>query len=571
MATLPVSTAVDISTSIRAGGVLRTQFGTGLLVTLDDALPAGGSNKAQVFADIESVNRVLSAGDALDAATVWFGADPPPKSLYIGRWATVDVATTLQGGTPGSQADIAVANASLRINDADLTVDLSAATTYAAIATALQAAIASGRVDGVTITAGGTNYAAATTTVAFAGGGATRQATGTVLISAGVVTGVTVTDAGEGYTSAPTVTITDTGAGTGATATAVLGGITSALSGATFTYSTAGAFLLTLAGADDIGYMATHSQGTGTDVSGLLGMRLDSTGVDYKAGHDAEAVVDAVGEMTLLASGATPVALMRDVSTPQLHNGIDTDEALSAYAQAGDYVYGQRDTDPQALVTGDTTSKSARVFANQQSHVEPIYTKPGELPDIGLLALMSSQNLNQPASIITPHLKALPNVRPTEITLTQLNELQRKRTNIYTSVANLPGLFGGYTGRAGSWLDAVWWLLWLKNEHELQLYNAQRASRRFNTGILKGTLMQIMAVAERSGGMQPGGRVNAATAEDIRQTTGNQAFDGVLAAGYITWVERVSSPERSWTRRIASPASKLGLRLRTQYIRSSEI
>ena len=97
MATLPVSTAVDISTSIRAGGVLRTQFGTGLLVTLDDALPAGGSNKAQVFADIESVNRVLSAGDALDAATVWFGADPPPKSLYIGRWATVDVATTLQG------------------------------------------------------------------------------------------------------------------------------------------------------------------------------------------------------------------------------------------------------------------------------------------------------------------------------------------------------------------------------------------------------------------------------------------------------------------------------------------
>ena len=145
MATLPVSTAVDISTSIRAGGVLRTQFGTGLLVTLDDALPAGGSNKAQVFADIESVNRVLSAGDALDAATVWFGADPPPKSLYIGRWATVDVATTLQGGTPGSVADIAVANAALRINGADLTVNLSAPTTYAAIATALQAAIASGR------------------------------------------------------------------------------------------------------------------------------------------------------------------------------------------------------------------------------------------------------------------------------------------------------------------------------------------------------------------------------------------------------------------------------------------
>ena len=91
MPTLPVSTVVDIDTAIRSGGVLRTQFGTGLLITLDDALPAGGSNKAQVYADIASVNAALSAGTALDAATVWFGADPPPKSLYIGRWATTDV------------------------------------------------------------------------------------------------------------------------------------------------------------------------------------------------------------------------------------------------------------------------------------------------------------------------------------------------------------------------------------------------------------------------------------------------------------------------------------------------
>ena len=135
------------------------------------------------------------------------------------------------------------------------------------------------------------------------------------------MTGITITDAGEGYTSAPTITIADTGTGTGATATATLGGLTAALAGATMVY-TAGAFVLTLSGADNIGFMETHSQAVGTDISGLLAMRQDSAGVAYLPGHDTEAVVDAVGEMVRLASGATPVALMRDAkhaTGPQRH------------------------------------------------------------------------------------------------------------------------------------------------------------------------------------------------------------------------------------------------------------
>lgn len=69
------------------------------------------------------------------------------------------------------------------------------------------------------VTAAGTGYVQATTTVSFtaapAGG---RTAVGFALVSAaGVVTQVVITDQGLGYTAAPTVTIT--GAGTGATAT----------------------------------------------------------------------------------------------------------------------------------------------------------------------------------------------------------------------------------------------------------------------------------------------------------------------------------------------------------------
>ena len=439
---LPISTFVDISTSVAAGGVLRTEFGTGLLVTTDDAIAAGGPDKAQLFADTAGVNAVFDAGDALDAATVWFSADPPPKSLYIGRWADNDVPTTLRGSTThGTVASLAVANASFSIGGSNVTLNLTTLGTFAALAGGIQ--------------------------------------TGILAIGA-------------------------------------------PFTGATFTYN-AGAFLLTLTGAQDIGYFGPHSVGTGTDISTLLGM-TQAAGATLLLGHDEEEVVDAIGEMVCTAQAGAPVALMLADDAPLTHNTINTREAVAAYAQAGDFVFGLLDTSAQALVSGDVTSQAALAFERQQSHVEPVYSMAGERPDIGLLALMSSQNLNLPASIITPHLKSLPSVRPTIVTENQRVELERKRTNVYTTVGGLPSLVGGFTGRAGSWLDAIWWLLWLKNEMELNIFNAQRASRRFNTAILSDVISQVLRTAVQSGGANPGGRVNAG----LRRTFGKQPATSIL-------------------------------------------
>ena len=538
---LPISTFVDISTAIAAGGVLRTQFGTGLLISTDASIAAGGTGKAQVFSDIDAVNAVFDAGEALDGAAVWFSADPPPKSLYIGRWATTDVATTLRGGSPAVIGDISIANATFSVAGNNVTANLSGASTYTAAATTLQSLIRTaggGEVTGVTVGAGGSSYAQTTTTVAFSGGGATLQATGTVTVTSGAVTAVTVSTPGRGYSSIPTVTITDSGSGTGATATAAISTGDLRLSGATFVYDT-NSFLLTLTGADDIG--ATFgSTGTGTDISTLLGFGV-SSGANYQQGHDAEGVVDAIGEMIALATGTAPVALMLANDAPLTSGGVDTRNAVAAYAQAGDFVFGLLDTSDQALVTGDTSSHAAQAFENEQSHVEPLYSAPGQRPDIGLLALLSSQNLNQPGSIITPHLKSLPGARPTRITETQRRELERKRTNVYTTVGGSPALVGGYTGRAGSWADAVWFLLFLKNELELSIFNAQRASRRFNTAILTDTVTGVMEVAVRSGGVMPGGQVNSSTKQEIISVTGNNDFDGTLVAGYLLWVEQPSA------------------------------
>ena len=141
---LPVSTFVDIRTSIEGGGAVRLPFGRGLLVTTDDALSAGGSGKARLFNNINQVAAVFSTGPALTAATTWFSADPQPQGLWIGRWATVDVATSLTGATltvAANTAPLDASNGSFTVNGQDVTANLAAATTYGAVATAIQAAI----------------------------------------------------------------------------------------------------------------------------------------------------------------------------------------------------------------------------------------------------------------------------------------------------------------------------------------------------------------------------------------------------------------------------------------------
>lgn len=74
----------------------------------------------------------------------------------------------------------------------------------------------------INLTAPGTGYKADTVAVAIAGTG-TGAAARAVVDNAGIITSILVTKPGFGYTAAPTVTITDTGGGIGAEATANTG------------------------------------------------------------------------------------------------------------------------------------------------------------------------------------------------------------------------------------------------------------------------------------------------------------------------------------------------------------
>ena len=156
--TLPVSTLINISSTIATGGVPRNAFGRGLLITTSAVIAAGGSGKLQSYSNLADVISVFS-GTALSDAAVWFSADPAPKDLYVGRWATIDVSTTLQGATPSAATTFTGSAYSLAINGTNISaIDLSTPTAYGPIATAIQTAVAA-VISGTTVTYSATDNA----------------------------------------------------------------------------------------------------------------------------------------------------------------------------------------------------------------------------------------------------------------------------------------------------------------------------------------------------------------------------------------------------------------------------
>ena len=170
-------------------------------------------------------------------------------------------------------------------------------------------------------------------------------------------------------------------------------GATFAVAGSTFT--------LTLAGSDAISPPYFGTPATGTDVSAALGF---SSGEDptYLLGHDAESVVDALGELGQLASGTVAIMLAADAPLTHGTPAIDTRTAVAAYAQAGDFVFGLLETSAQALVANDATSHAALAFSRSQNNVSVAFDSEGSKPDIGLMALDVRAEPQQPSDPSSP-------------------------------------------------------------------------------------------------------------------------------------------------------------------------
>ena len=451
---LDVSTFVQINTRVSAGGVPRPDFGRGLLVTVDDTLPAGGSGKIQAFADINGINTAFASGSPRSDAATWFGADPPPRPLYIGRWANADVSTTLLGAAPAAVGDLSAANSTFVLNGTTVTVNLSTGATYSDKAALIQ--------------------------------------------------------------------------------TAVQG----SFSGATFTYDASG-FLLTLAGAGEIegGALANTAVGGDTDLAPLLGMDSDSRPdlqAGLRSGNDRGSHRDDGGTGWRFAAGRADARLRRagtgqrrQLAAVRCRVGaggrLRRRDPRHFRAGAGRR---RRDFPLGAGVRATAVAGGGRLL--QGEHAPRHRADGADVRAEPRPALERGFPARQGASG-----RAL----PSDVTFTQLGELERKRVNVYTNVGGLPSLVGGYAANSSYWLDASWWLLWMKSRLETAIWSSLRGSNRLTNAILQDTISNAAEAGVRNGGIQPGRRVDNATKSDIIRTTGNVEFSGVLTTGWLLWIE----------------------------------
>ena len=574
---IPISEFFRVTTRIAVGGVVTQNFGRGLVLTTDDALSAGGTGKSRYFSVAEDVSDFFGADSAPSkAAQRWFGYSPYPQGLYVGRWANVAVDTIMEGSTThGTITQLAVNNATFRLAGEDAQVNLSADSTLADVAAGLQAnirgeaytgavaqAVASGTIRVADFGDVGITQATAATgaaddeTITFVAprAGGTRAVAVVVDESAGAIVSITfdptvksAASPGSGYGVGDGDTIavdpSETTDFTRAPVMTVPLGrrpLTPALDGAEVRYE-GGQFVIELAGPNEIDppYMETHSAGSGTDISSLLGLSQTSAPT-YKVGSNAEGPGDAVGAVTENLSDR-PTYVFIDDEVPGSY-GVDSETvpALWAYAEANDYIFGFSDISDEARTAGETGSLLARANNAQLGNTLPCVADDERRSHVGALAALSSINWDQPASIITLFGKTLPGTPATEIDETQLQAIRGKRGNVYTRVGGLPTFIEGTMARAGYWADSVAFTLWMKNELELNIWNAARASRRLTVAILQSTLDAVMRKGVRNGGIQPGRNVSNVTAADIRQVTGNHDFDGVLPSGYLIHIGRLA-------------------------------
>ena len=484
-----ISNFFRVTTRINTGGVPTQNFGIGLLITTGEELAAGGSGKALKFSDILAVAETFDSGsDPYKAAAAWFSQDPAPKSLYIGRWATTDVATTLESGTPGSVADLrAVTAGSFIVGSAEIDgLSLSTPATYTAIAAAIQVAILA----------------------------------------------ETASDA--------------------------------RLVGSTFTYDAAeGKFVLELNGAQDLGNGYFSDAATGTALAALLGMDQASDPV-YRVGSDEEGVADCVDTIVELVPDS-PYFIMIDGGVPATVSAVDTVDALNDRAEAsgGDLYHVWVEKSAAARVTGDTTSPAYAAFSAQQQRQLMVYSKHEEgLEHVSAAALYSAQNFDQPNTVITGMGKTLPGELASVYTDTEYAELTSKRLNLYLNIGGLPTFVEGWTPKAGVWADARIWLDWIQNELELSLWNLVRSSPKipataYGIAQIIETLTTVMDKGVRNGGIGPGLKVSPTLKADIRTTTGNLDFDGVLTKGYLIHVGRLSEQSQTDRDSRLSPPIKI--------------
>ena len=160
-------------------------------------------------------------------------------------------------------------------------------------------------------------------------------------------------------------------------------------------------------------------------------------------------------------------------------------------------------------------------------------------------AVFTAVDFGQPNSIPALFAKRLPGRTPIALTDTQKDNLDDKNVN-YLQRRRTVNVFLRGTTYSGKWIDEQFFVDWLDNELQVQLFNMVYQARPkipytdVGAALVRARMETVGRRGVDNGGLAPG-QLEPAVAAEVRSVTGNADFSGYLPNGFLAWVPLVSS------------------------------
>lgn len=581
-----LDSVISVTTEI-AGAVpaAPNRPGGALIVTTDgNVLSGGGTNK---IASYETLAEVGTAGFGTDsevykAAAAYFGQNPSPPQISVGRWANSHDPSEIFSGTPDPIATIAASSTRLVSGDqpaaaTTLTVPSTpaivgiggntnsvspstgaASTAVATIASDLQTAFRAESFDG-----------AADITVTIEGTGANSRFVITVpagvSIRAGGLTGNLATLLGflgsdnPRYEAPFTMSVDGTSATVNVLLSAATGGtlLTAQSAVATAVQTALGTATPTGFSTLTVTYNATQTRfelGDGTTsgnvrtltaptgaLANAMGLSLDD-GATVREGDDGdETAAEFFADVGTVSNDWYWVILERPI-----FDNLNWAEDFSRAVQSTrkqlilDYV---NSTIPAA------SAPIGLLAARGRSRTSIIWSATADYKAAALAGQFAGRDLSRSNTAVTAKFRTLTGRDIDSLTPAQITVLNNQHINYYTEFGGTAILAEGVSTADGQFIETQHWVDWFAQEAQTRIFSLLQSTSRVpqtaaGIALLIDRVEDVCHLGIGNGGIAPG-ILSQSVTNAVRTATSNPSFDGELGNGYLIYVSPLSSLSES--------------------------
>lgn len=303
-------------------------------------------------------------------------------------------------------------------------------------------------------------------------------------------------------------------------------------------------------------------EGTGTDISGVLGW-TSATGGVLQQGQDAETVEEAITAILALDNSWYFITLETTLWDTQ------TVLDVSAFIAALPFMFFADSTDLGVLTTGETTSNFALISALAPDRTVMTWSRTADYKGLSAAARLGSTNYAGSNTVITLKFKKLPGTLSDNISSTQKAELDSKNVNgyfIFSTVASQDAIYAeGSTAKPGVFADVRAFVDFFVDAIQVSEFNllVQSPNKVPQTpagvAALESVASSIGNQGITNGGIAPG-QLSAALTLDVQQTTGVADFDGFLVNGFLIFTTPLADQSQSDRNQRKAPPMKIWLK-----------